>query len=182
MAFKFSFNGTDIEFAQGLQSKSQQIISAVAEKMQIILIRLQQKIIGTRLPKSGILNANLSQPSVTVEGGNVTGTMSWLGRTDYYAINPLTKRGTKQAFVTDKFGRINLKRGHLKGATLNQGAEALYFPGKDGKMIFAAYAFHPPFPGPRLMLEELDKMRSDIRNDLMNTVKEAQRKSGLKRF
>lgn len=160
MAIRINLGGA-FDLISTFESKSQMVTSLIAEKMEYLLKKLQQRIRIEKLPE--ILRANISEPEVVVEGGTVIGSIEWLGGTGYYAINPKPGKGAYRGGMMH--GKQIQAHGPIKGR------EVLVFLGaKDGKKVFAPFVFHPPFPYQNRMEAALNEMRSEIYTGLAETI------------
>jgi hypothetical protein len=172
MSIKIQINGVD-NLISNIEISQQRLVSALVDKMTEMMQKLEAKIVSEKLPKTGVLDANISSPEVAYGGGVVKGFISWLGGNapDVYAIHPLGEEGTKQGFGERAGGRLRVKE-HGRNATLRTGSDVLHFMGtKDGKEVFTkAVLLHPYFPGPRKMEEALDEMQGEIRSGLYEAV------------
>lgn len=172
MPIKVNINGID-KIVSKIELINDSLVESLTNKMTQIMQNLEAKIISEKLPKTGVLDANISEPEVVYGGGVVKGFISWLGGAapDVYAIHPLGEEGTKLGFGERAGGRLRVKE-HGRNATLRTGSDVLHFLGtKDGKEVFARYVLlHPYFPGPAKMQEALQEMQGEIRAGLQEVI------------
>ena len=180
---KFDYNGSDIQIIADLNVTSNRLIEALLEKMTLMMRRLQEKargkLAGGRYA-TGQLADSIENPRAELEGKKIIGKLDWgkgvpyaraveFGVPGTYVIYPLTKGGTKGAF--NEKGRW--RRGHLKGAIVRTGQDALYFYSERlGKSVFADYVFHPAIKAKHFMGESIIELEDTIRDEMRKTVTE----------
>lgn len=86
----FSFNSTDVRVVASLREKGPQIIQAVAQKMEQLMIQLQAKIVGGKLQgqvlhhRTGKLANSIRVIPVVQSGGSIVGMVEGGGGTAFY--------------------------------------------------------------------------------------------------
>lgn len=164
---KMSLDGSDVEVVAALRLTNTRLIEAATTKMTFLMNKVEEKLrSGGPRTIPDILATNLKNQGAENEGGNIIGTMSWAGRTDQYAINPLTQAGTRK---------------HRKGEVRRRGQDVLhFFWQKAGKEVYLKYIFHPPFPGTDIISEAFLAMKGEFIQGLTEAISGAART--MKRF
>ena len=170
MAIRFKFDGVNVTLSK-IERIQTELVEGVTAKMTELMNKLHAKIISQKLPSSGVLDANVSEPEISYTPGVVRGSISWLGGPpgDKYAINPIGKEGARTGIRELAGGRKVLAE-HGRNKITRSGQDVLHFIASDGKEVWAPQVFHQYFPGPTKMTEALDEMQDEIRAGLEQTI------------
>ena len=185
MAIKIQFNGSDKEVISEFETRTQKILSKIADRLTLSMERLQEKARAKAAskdskypenpdnPSTGNLADSIDNPRAEVIGRTVLGKLDWGGDLPYAnmqehggeipVINALGARKTT--------GRaLGGTRKHVKGATRVFGSDVLQFMGKEGKFAYRQATFPGPIPGKHFMenslQESIDEIKSGVREAL----------------
>jgi len=185
MPLIIGLNGTDVKIVESIQFKHDQIIEALVDKMERLMVRLQQKI---QAKTKGRVRESIRNPRAYVETGRITGALDVGGPPSTVAyksgkawditqileegakmhvIYPLTASGTQARDSLNRFAKGKRFGSDVLGFELN------------GKKAFAAYVFHPGVEAQHFIAESVNQMRKEFRDGLRETLNDVM--SGLKR-
>ncbi len=176
MPLVISFNGSDIKVIESIQFKQNRVIEALVDKMELLMVRLQEKI---RSKTSGRVAEAVRDPEAHEEGGRIVGTLKAGGdptTVSYkggkpFDITQILESGAKLHAINPLGvgGQLGGVRQHVTGGKKRLGANVLMWEGAKGKM-FAAYVFHPGIPGSHFIAESVNEMRKEIREGLQSAL------------
>lgn len=177
-----TFNDTDRILVSEFESRSQKILSRIAERMTLSMERLQEsareKLAASKSnkypenpdnPSTGELSESISNPRVEVSGTEITGKLDWGGDLPYAriqeeggelpVINPLGAR--------KEVGRaLGGTRKHIKGATRVFGSDVLKFMGAEGKFAYRPATFPGPIPAKHFMQNAVAESITEIKTGI----------------
>lgn len=174
MPLSFTFNGSDLEVIESFQFKSNKIIEALVERMELQMVKLQQLM---RSKTKGRVAESVRNPEAHAEGGKIVGSLKVGG--DQTTVSYKGGRAFDVAKIIDQGAKSHVinplgikgTRAHEKGATRRFGRDVLHFYSpRLGREIFADYVFHPGVEGSHFVETAIEEMRDDFREALINTL------------
>ena len=160
---RLTFNNTDKLVVNWVQSKGNQLIDALQNKMSYLMILLQQKIVREKLSgqvlkhRSGKLAGSIVAYPATLEEGEIIGKVEGAGGPAWY-------------------GRVHEFGGSSSYPIVAVNKKALHFF-IGSKEVFAKRVLHPPLPQRAFMAPSLAEMKPEIVNGLAETVAIVMRKT-----
>lgn len=151
-----------------MRERGPEIVAAITEKMNLLMIRLQQKVVGTTIPRYFKSAPNISA-SVQMIPASVAGSK---------IIGGVTAGGPRTTTITKKSGR-EVDYAAVQEYGVAASYEILPFEKKalafllDGKQVIARRVLHPPLAARPYMREALEEMTPEITEGLQQAVRDA---------
>jgi hypothetical protein len=151
-----------------MRERGPEILAAITEKMNALMIALQNKVLGTTIPRYFKSAPNISS-SVQLIPAQLAGQM---------IVGGVTAGGPRTTTVTKKSG-AQVDYAAVQEYGVGHSYEILPFDKKalafllDGKQIITKRVFHPPLAARPFMRDALAEMTPEITEGLQSAVREA---------